>query len=426
MNARLGKALYFSLQRLRREPIAQALEDVLRHLRYAMEHVPHYRLEFEPFKGRIDAARGREDAEELMHDLPTVEKGEVVGRSEQYLSAEHDRIKTSLNRTSGSTGTPLVFPCDNRSWAYRHALYFRCAGWFGVDVGEPYAYFWGLHWNKRTRIQVGIRDAVMNRVRVSAYEIGPEAFEAQYSSIRKFGVTHFLGYPSSIYEFCSLADASGKGVVNLGLKAVFTTGEPLLPFQRMLIEKVTGARCVNTYGSVEGGLMACECPTGSLHVMAEAVWLQQGVGGALATDLILRSFPLINYAVGDEIVFGPPNNECGCGRPHPIILEVKGRSGEPIRLPNGRVVNANLPSYIFKPMADLAAIRKYRFVERIDGTLELLIVVTPAFSDRLLPRLEGETERAFGPGIDLQIRLVESIPHLPNAKHRCYVRETAG
>ncbi len=78
MNARLGKALYFSLQRLRREPVAQALEDVLQtgrlsrtelldlqaarliqHLRYAVEHVPHYRQAFEPFKERIKLREAR-------------------------------------------------------------------------------------------------------------------------------------------------------------------------------------------------------------------------------------------------------------------------------------------------------------------------------------------------------------------------------
>ncbi len=157
--------------------------------------------------------------------------------------------------------------------------------------------------------------------------------------------------------------------------------------------------------------------------MAEAVWLQQGEGGALATDMFLRSFPLINYAVGDEILFTTPDTECGCGRPHPIILEVKGRSGEPIMLPNGRLINSHLPGYIFKPMADLAAIRKYRFVERADGTLDLLLAVTSAFSDQLLPLLERETEIALGPGIDFVVNIVEEIPPLANAKHRCYVKE---
>ncbi len=181
-------------------------------------------------------------------------------------------MESPLGRTRQNKGDPKQnfridghtagFPCANRSWAYRHALYFRCAGWFGVDVGEPHAYFWGLHWNKRTRFQVRIRDAAMNRVRVSAYETGSETFETNFSRVQRFGVTHFLGYPSSIYEFCCLADAAGKALVSFGLKAVFTTGEPLLPFQRTLIEKVTGAPCVNTYGSVEGGLIACECPVG--------------------------------------------------------------------------------------------------------------------------------------------------------------------
>ena len=443
MNTRLAKSLYFTLQRLRREPVWRALGDVVqlealsreelravqtRRMRalllYAVDHVPYYRATLSALKGEIAKATSYERMFRVMSKVPPLEKGAIAGNEASFKSDEIKRIPTSPNVTSGSTGEPLMFPCDKLSWAYRHALQIRCLSWFGVNVGEPYGYFFGLHWSRRHRLSTAARDFVFNRLRVSAYAIQPSRILEYYFHLRSRGVTHFAGYPSAIYEFCVLANEPGISLRGLGLKAVFTTAEPLLPFQRAVIEEATGARCVNIYGSVEGGFNACECPAGRLHAMAESTWFQvdASTGQVLVTDVFLKAFPLINYAIGDEIDFAPDSEVCKCGRPHPIVSSVVGRSGEPIRLPNGRLVNANLPSYIFKPLAHLKRIRRYRFVEKPMGQLDLLLVVTQAFSRDDYAVVEKEVHKAFGPDINLEIRIVDRLPTLPNAKHRCYIK----
>jgi phenylacetate-CoA ligase len=141
------------------------------------------------------------------------------------------------------------------------------------------------------------------------------------------------------------------------------------------------------------------------------------------TDFFLLAFPLINYDIGDEIEFEDDGYQCPCGLEHPVIRRVIGRSGEPISLPNGRTVNANLPSYIFKSTAGARAVRRFRFVERKDGRLELLLVVTERFDDAVKAKIQSETRQAFGPDCEFELKLVDSIPFLPNAKHRCYLKE---
>jgi phenylacetate-CoA ligase len=269
-----------------------------------------------------------------------------------------------------------------------------------------------------------------NRVRISAYDIGPSALEAHLRSILSFKPSYFLGYPSALYDFCVLLRDRGIDLRSLKLKAVFLTAEPLRPFQRTLIEEVTGARSVNTYGSAEGGFCAFECPAGALHIAAEAVWLSlRGngadaplAGEAILTDLMLRTFPIIRYALGDEVVLRA--GKCSCGRAHPMLESIEGRSGEPITLPNGRCINSNLPSYIFKPLAPLGVVRRYRFVGSTDG-LELFMVVSSTFQQSHLKIVEQECIKALGPGLNLRIRLVDSLPTLPNAKHCDFVRVNA-
>jgi phenylacetate-CoA ligase len=215
----------------------------------------------------------------------------------------------------------------------------------------------------------------------------------------------------------------GIDLRELGLKTVFTTAEPLLPHQRDLIQETTGCKCVNQYGSAEGGFTAFECPEGNLHLNVESAWLQlqdTGVteGTALVTDMFLRAFPLVNYGMEDEVSLG--NGVCTCGRAHPILRSVNGRSGEPITLPNGKRINANLPSYIFKPLADLRVIQRYRFIQK-DNDLKLFLIVSHRFSDEHLRLIDQQTKKAFGNDIQYTTHIVSEMDALPNAKHKCFV-----
>lgn len=440
MQNRIARTLYFTLQKLRGEPVAEALEDVrrtefvsqdelraiqaerqLNQLRFAIKHVPYYQKFLKPFTGLIQQGRSWDEVDEIMTQLPITPRDYVRTNKHEFFADNHQSLQTHLNKTSGSSGSPLTFPCDHKSWAYRHALTFRNMEAFGVEIGEPYIYVFGMHWNRIIKAETKLRDFALNRKRISAYKISREHLSEHVNTIRSSKATHIIGYPSAVTELCLLLQESGSDALRkLKLKAVFLTAEPLLDYQREIIEQATRARCVNQYGSVEGGFTAAECPEGNLHIMSEATWFQvTSNNDVIVTDMMLRAFPMIKYEIGDEAVFS--SESCSCGRPHPIIKEVIGRSGDPIRLPNGKVINANLPSYIFKPLSAEGVILKYRFVHRATDKLELYLSVTSNFTDVHLQTVVEETKKAFGENISFDIEIVDEIPHLPNAKHRSYV-----
>ena len=446
MDSTIARTIYFGLQYLRNEPVEKALEDLrrsqfisldellaiqakrqLEQLRFVSQYVPFYKKTYAPYKEQIHQGQTWEDAQVLMRILPVVEKQEVRDKFNQFIPSNNNKIKTHLDKTSGSSGTPLIFPCDQNTWAYRHALIFRCMANYGVRVGEPYAYFYGLHWENATRIKTKIRDLVLNRVRVSAFDMTPEQAMFHYKNIMRHKPTHFLGYPSTIYELCVLLRERGiDDIHKLRLKAVFLSTEPLRPYQRQIIEETTNSRCVDMYGSAEGGGNAFECPDGSLHISSEVTWVQPRDPNSqsneiIVTDMMLRSFPMIRYAIGDDAIFKTGN--CVCGRPHPMLESIEGRSGDPVILPNGRKINSHLTGYIFKALAKYGVIRRYRFVhDRGQGNLQLFIVVTHDFSDDHMKVIQDEAEVAFGEDVDLTINIVENIPHLPNAKHRDFIQ----
>ena len=110
-----------------------------------------------------------------------------------------------------------------------------------------------------------------------------------------------------------------------------------------------GRRITNEYGSTESGIIAFECPSGSMHINMEGVYVEQDPEdlGILVTNLQSFSFPSIRYKLGDQVALAPETFRCPCGMQSPVIYEVTGRIGKKIL---GQI--QNYPSltlyYIFK------------------------------------------------------------------------------
>lgn len=443
MRAGLARAVYLGVQRMRGEPVAEAVAELARTehapleelrrlrgermlalLRHAVEHVPYYR---ETWPGavaeRIRGASGWRAAEELLGELPALTRGDVVSAADALDAAGPRRSRTYPTTTSGSSGQPVRFACDLRAWAYRHALSHRAMAAFGVEIGEPYAYFFGLHWGRRGARLAALKDAAFNRVRVSPWALDRDSFAGIHRRLVRRRPTHVLGYPAAIADYCSLAAEHGVDLTVLGLKAVFCTAETLLEEQRATIGAAFGCPVSNLYGSAELGICAYECPAGSLHVPLEAVWLEldprpDGAHEVVATELMQHAHPLLRYRTGDESAPGQP---CGCGRSHPTLAWVAGRVGDAIVLPSGRRINPHVIGYMFRPFAGRGTIRQYRFVQS-GAALRLQLVTTPRFTAADERALLEEVRRGFGEPIPIEVEHLDELPALPNAKHRVFVR----
>ena len=395
---------------------------------HAVGNVPYYR---ERYKVKpSDVARcGDDEFLAMWKEIPMVEKQDVLCDVRAFISDAIGSMKTESAKTSGSTGTPLYMRVNADCWAVRHAREMQCRSWHGISCGEKYAFFWGEHWTARSRMTVKVRDFLLNRTRVSAFRQDPGYMDSSHRRLSEFKPSFMMGYPSAIADFCAFLKGKDSDLKSLELKAVMTTAEPLREHQRELISEVCGCGVFSQYGGAEQGFVAAECPRGGFHIFSDAVWVDgyrapsygNGTAEAVVTDLELTSMPLIKYRTGDEIVF--KDGYCSCGMGYPLLERVEGRSGERVVLPNGREINANLPSYIFKNMAKGGEIRRYRFVDRGGGKLHLQLVVTPKYSSDTRKMIIREAKSAFGEDIGLSIEEVDELPALPNAKHRDYVKE---
>jgi phenylacetate-CoA ligase len=297
--------------------------------------------------------------------------------------------------------------------------------WNGIAVGERYAYFWGVPLDPDGRRQAAFKDALFRRDRCSAFTLdGPQA-RAFHARLLRRPATWALGYPSAVTRFADeIADAGLDGKA-LRWKAVITTAEVLKAHQRERLQTVLGCPVADLYGCAEVGVAGIGCERGGLHAPVESVVvdLVPGEGGlheVLLTDLHNFAEPVIRYRVGDLMDELPGDAGCGCGRALPLLGRVFGRAGDTLVFPDGRRVNANLPSYIFKKHGKAGTVREYQFVQFPDGVVELRVVVGPAWTDAVRAELAGQVREVLG--LAVAIRPVERFERRGRGKHRDFVR----
>ena len=437
MNAVLARRLYLAAQRWRGEPVAAVLRELEASqgwpherllalqwerqralVRHAFETVPFYRERWSALGFAPDALRYRED----WARLPALEKRDVQEHGAALLSTRAPRGDVKAT-TSGSSGTPIAVRRGHLSWAHAHANVFRGWRWHGLDIGEPYAYFWGLALEHAGRRQAGWRDRFFNRRRFSAFETDPARALAFHEALRRRPARFAFGYPSAVMHFTGMARAQGLDGRALGWRAVITTAEMLRPHQRELLQETYGCRVVDSYGCAEAGVAGFECEAGGMHVPIESVVVDLEPAGEgrfeiLLTDLHNRVQPLIRYRVGDLV--GPAPGPCPCGRALPLLGELQGRAGDDITLPDGRVVSGLLPYYIFRHHAKSGRVREYQFVEFPGGRLELRVTVGEGWSDAVAAELRDEVSR--GLGWQVEVRVVPRFERRGRGKHRDWVR----
>jgi len=392
---------------------------------HCWETVPFYRRRW----GAAGFAPGDLKSRADWRRLPVLGKPEVQEHAAALRSSRAPRGLEAA--TSGSSGTPLTVDRGHLSWAHAHANVFRAWRWWGVDCGDRYAYFWGVPLDPRARALAGHKDRFFNRAHCSAFTLDAAHAREFHARLRRDPARFAFGYPSALAQFASEVQAQGLDGRALRWKVAITTAEVLHDEQRERIHRAFGCPVVDSYGCAEIGVAGFEHPEGGMRVPVESVVVdvERAADGAwelLLTDLFNLRMPMLRYRVGDlvEPVADPlatdawplpPGARCAL----PLLGRVAGRTGDTLRLPDGRSINANLPSYIFKAHGHEDRVREYLFVQFPDR-VELRIVAGAAWNDGWIDRLRADVREVLG--IDIAIVVVPRFERRGRGKHRDFVR----
>ena len=390
-------------------------------LNYGYRHVPYYRQRWDE-----EPVAAGEDPIRAAQSLPFLTKADIQASSDELVS-ENRPSRFTKKTTGGSTGEPVTVLKDRSAMAQERAASWLAYSWYGVEIGDIGARFWGspTEFGIR-RFRYALADLAMNRVRFSAFAFGERELEAYWERCLRVRPDYFYGYVSMLTEFARYLRDRGVSGDQLGLKAVITTAESLEEPQRELLRRVFEAPVQNEYGCGEVGPVAYQCPNEKMHVMGTNVFVELvdetgrhvkpgQTGEVVLTDLNNRAMPLIRYRVGDRAVQGQP---CDCGRSFPVLERIHGRVYDFVQDTRGRRYHGEYFMYLFEDLRDRGAeVSRFRVTQHSRNELTLELVHPDRLSSEDESYLRDRLDRDM-PGMKVSLEYVAEIRRASSGKTR--------
>ncbi len=329
---------YWTLEEINEYQINKAHELI----NLASRHVPYYRQAYSKLNRNSIKIESFAD----LHCLPILEKEIIRIDATQLLDERLNKKALIKDRTSGSTGTPLIiyWPKDMfpKFWSLMER---RVRAWAGVSQVMPRTMIGGRSIVKgKTNGPYWRYNYLWKQLYMSSYHISSQTANDYIEAIDKYNSQWITGYGSAIAIL-------GEWLINQSftlprIHSILTSGDNLILGHRQNIEKGFDCKVYDNYGSAEASLIISECVHGRLHVQPECGILEildkNGqpckpgyTGEIIATGLLNDAMPLIRYRTGDMASWAK-EKKCPCGRNSPIVDHIDGRSDDYLQLEDGR------------------------------------------------------------------------------------------
>lgn len=404
------------IQRIQDEKIKELIS-------YAFNNIPFYR------KMMLDVGISPENINGYsdLRYLPILTREAILNNKENLMN--RNSLKRIYKRkTGGSTGVILHFLKEADALAKNDAIMYRCYNWYGIDIGDRQARFWGVPVKSTMRYTEAIKDILLNRIRISAFDISESTCRRHYERILKFKPTYLYGYTTAIYGFSRIAKELGFDLKELEIKAVICTAEKMYPFHRDLLTDMFDCPVVDEYGSSENGIIAFQCQQGNMHLMSDHLAIEfvddngQRVstgeaGRIIITDLSSFEMPQIRYDIGD--IGRLSDKKCSCGINLPIMDIVEGRKQEFIKTKDGKLVHAAYFGYSLKE----DSVHEFRMIQKATDKFHVQIVKSPSFNEESEKQLENNLRVALGDDVQISFEYLDRILREKSGKHRYFISE---
>ena len=408
-----------ALERMQMQKLTELLQTAARHSPWHAERMSAAGLD-------IDDGGATLTLDDLRR-LPVMTK--------QDARANVDRIRwagvpggAARYNTGGSSGEPLIFYFGRRRQASDAAGRIRARRWWGVDVGDREVYLWGApaELNKTDRIKT-LRDGLLNQLVLNAFAMSAPNMDAYLDAVQAFRPKCIYGYASSVALLAARASARGLRLRLPELRVVCTTGEPLYPHQRKLIEDVFGVPAANEFGSRDIGFTAHETPHRQMLLINESIILEVldragrpveagELGEAVMTGLCSDAQPFIRYRTGDMVRVS--TQPCSDGRGLHVLDEVVGRTTDFVVRPDGVIMHALAVIYVLRAVEGIA---EFKLVQHALRDVEVLLVPDGRWSNACHAQVMAGLAARLGSEVRIRIRMVEAIPVEASGKYRYVV-----
>jgi phenylacetate-CoA ligase len=355
--------------------------------------------------------------------LPLMTKADVREATDEILATTFQRSELVVAKTGGSTGTALTVYCDRRGIQRRQGAALLTDTWSGWRIGQPIAAVWGnppLPTTLRNRLRGAVKDRFLW---LDTMRLNHAAVEAFVDGWRRLRPTMLYGHAHSLYLLAGMLEETGE---TLRPRAIIATSMMLLKQEREVIERVYSCPVTNRYGCEEVSLIASECEHhAGLHINAEHVAVEilreDGTpcppgedGRIVVTEFVNMAMPMLRYEVGDRGVL--EDQACPCGRPHPRLRSVTGRTADFLVAADGsRVAGISL---IENTLTRYPGIAQLQVLQEEVGRIQLNIVRAAGWDPSVEAALTHVFRASLGEALIVEMRFVDGIAQEPNGKYR--------
>lgn len=382
-----------------------------------------------PFYGRVWPRSPDISSLADLRSVPILTKAAVRGAGTDLLSRSFQPSQLLGSKTGGSTGTSLQLWFSFGTQQRRNAAAMRSDGWAGWRPGYWTGALWGNpHYPRtwRARLRNALRDRIVYLDTMRMDETSMTTFLAE---LRRRQPAALFGHAHSLFILAEFVRA--RQLEAPPVRGIVSTSMMLLEHERRAIETAFGCPVYDRYGCEEVGLIAAECDRHlGLHVNAEHVVVEivrddgapaapGEVGRVIVTDLVNPAMPLIRYEVGDLASWAI--DSCSCGRGAPMIAGITGRIADAFVREDGSLIAG--VSLVERTLTAIPGLAQLQLVQHSPSRLTANVVPDAAYVARSGDLLREELVRAFGHPLQIDVRVLASLPIERNGKYRFAIRE---